>query len=199
VSHPGGAYAGAADDEVTTPRSRWLRRPRTRQPAADLDGDLVDVGDDLDGETPAPRHRADAAPRPRRFTWRAVLFTLLVLAVLGGAFATIQWYGRSAYFVGFSGNDVAIFHGRPGGLLWIDPELVERTDLRRSDVPADAVSAIRAGKEEPSLDEAQAYVDRLVEQNEEAATPPVETTTTSVAPPPLPAPAPAGATPSVPA
>ena len=35
----------------------------------------------------------------------AAVFTVLVLAVIGGAFATIQWYGTSTYFVGFDDDD----------------------------------------------------------------------------------------------
>lgn len=110
------------------------------------------------------------------------MFVLLVLGVIGGAFATIQWYGRSAYFVGFDDDDVAIFKGRPGGLLWIDPELVEVTSVTRSDVPANARDAIQAGHEESSLDDAQAYVENLEEQVEtrrQATTTTSSTTTTA--------------------
>jgi hypothetical protein len=135
---------------------------------------------DVDEEEAAPAHRIggragrrrgrrgqrDDSPRhqskpPRRFTWRVALFTLLVLGVLGGAFATIQWYGRAAYFVGFAGDEVAIFRGRPGGLLWLDPEQVETTSLQRDDVPQDTLDILEAGKEEASLEEAQTYVSRL--------------------------------------
>jgi serine/threonine protein phosphatase PrpC len=122
-----------------------------------------------------PRHRA--ATKPRRVTWRVVLFVLLLLALAGGVVATIQWYGQSTYFVGFSGDRVAIFQGRPGGVLWIDPERVETTDLTRERVPADAVDALDAGQEYGSLAEAQARVERLTERADELS--PTTTTTTS--------------------
>jgi len=140
-------------------------------------GAYADAGLEVDDDEAAPAHRmggrsgrrgrrGDAGPRhrtkpPRRFTWRVALFILLVLGVLGGAFATIQWYGRAAYFVGFSGDEVAIFRGRPGGLLWIDPERVDVVGLRRGDVPQDTLDILDAGKEQPSLDEARAYVQEL--------------------------------------
>jgi protein phosphatase len=143
-------------------------------------GAYADAGLDVEEDEDAPAHRIggqsgrrrgrrardDEGPRhrtkpPRRFTWRVALFTLLVLGVLGGAFATIQWYGRAAYFVGFSGDEVAIFRGRPGGLLWIDPERVETTGLLRENVPQDTVDILEAGKEQPSLDDAQGYVQQL--------------------------------------
>ena len=49
----------------------------------------------------------------------------LVVAVIGGAVATIQWYGTSTYYVAFEDDEVVIYQGRPGGVLWVEPELVE--------------------------------------------------------------------------
>ena len=69
--------------------------------------------------------KAEKKQKPRRFTWRVFLFVLLLLGLAAGVLATIQWYGQSTYFVGFEGDRAAIFKGRPGGLLWIEPELVE--------------------------------------------------------------------------
>ena len=42
--------------------------------------------------------------RSRRVTWRVLLFVLLVVALIGGVVATIQWYGTSTYFVGLRGR-----------------------------------------------------------------------------------------------
>lgn len=175
----GGAYVtGVGEDEDEIATGRFRRRHRRRDDAPDED----EAG---------PRHRR--AERPRRLTWRVLLFSLIVLAVLGGALATVQWYGRSAYFVGFSGNDVAIFRGRPGGVLWIDPSLVDTTGLTRSEVPADTLDTLEAGKQVTSLEEATAYVDRLEDRVEEArdeaerdeqATTTTTTSTTTTAPPP---------------
>jgi protein phosphatase len=156
------AYAEPDVDEELEPAHRMGRGRRGRR------------GD-------GPRHSPN---RPRRFTWRVALFSLIVLAVVGGAIATIQWYGKSAYYVGFSGDEVAIFQGRPGGLLWIDPQRVETSGLQRDDVPEDQLDILDSGKEQPSLEEAQAFVnnleDRVADQRraterDEAAT----TTTTS--------------------
>jgi hypothetical protein len=102
-----------------------------------------------------------------------------VLALVGGAFATIQWYGRSTYFVGFEGDRVAIFKGRPGGVLWLNPVLEETTDIERSHVPADTRDDLAAGKEQSSLDDAHRYVDRLTERADALA---ADTTTTTTRP-----------------
>jgi PPM family protein phosphatase len=115
-------------------------------------------------------------PQGRRLTWRVLLFSLILLALIGGAFATIQWYGRSTYFVGFEGDRVAIFKGRPGGVLWLDPVLEETTDVERSHVPADTRDDLDAGKEQSSLGDAHRYVDRLSARADELA---VDTTTTT--------------------
>jgi PPM family protein phosphatase len=169
----GGAYT-AADEEDDDPRR--FRRGRRGRPV------VVDEDEDEEAED-RPRHRAR---RGRRITWRVVLFLLLVIAVLGGAFLTVQWYARSAYYVGFSGDEVAIFRGRPGGVLGIDPTLEETTGLDRDEVPADAVDALVAGKQVASREEAETYVSRLeerIDRASEAAEREERATTTTTRPP----------------
>jgi protein phosphatase len=121
--------------------------------------------------------RAAAGPRTR-FTWRAVGFVVLVLAVIGGAFATIQWYGTSTYFVAFDGDELVIYQGRPDGILWIEPELEERTDIRRADVPERYLPRIDAGNEQPTLAKAQELVANI-EANIDSADSSSTTTTSS--------------------
>lgn len=157
------------------------------------DGDRTGRG----AEPPAPSRRERRAARKAerngrsRITWRVVLFTLLLLAVLGGAVATIQWYGTSTYFVGFDGDEVAIYRGRPGGLLWIDPELEQDTGIKRDEVPARYLRALDAGHEHSSLAEARTYVSNIERDIIESA--PAPTTTTTTVPPPAPTAAPAPA------
>jgi PPM family protein phosphatase len=142
----------------------------------DDDGDVAVDGDDEPG---GARHRAKSRRGRRRLTWRAALFTLLILALIGGVVATIQWYGTSAYFVGFDGDRVAIFRGRPGGLLWIDPELVSTTDLERDRVPVARTGDIEQGVEQASLADARRYVANVTEQADDLDPPTTTSTTTS--------------------
>ena len=118
--------------------------------------------------TPSPPPPTAAAPPParstRRLTWRSVLFVCCLLLVVGGGAAAVVWFARSAYFVGVDDEQVAIFRGRPGGLLWIQPTLAERTPLSFEDVPPARQAAITSGKEEPTLAEARRYVASLQEQ-----------------------------------
>jgi hypothetical protein len=152
---------------------------RLRRPSDTAELDQVELADDElvdEGRRGRrARHRAER-PRARRVTWRVLLFVLLVVALVGGVVATIQWYGTSTYFVGFDGDQVAIFKGRPGGVLWIDPELVDVTRLARDEVPDARVADIEGGVEQGSLADARRYVANVTEQAEELA-PPATTTT----------------------
>jgi PPM family protein phosphatase len=151
----------------------------------DLDGGDLALADDRagnydqndepdgDGYEATGRH---SKRRGRRITWRVVAFTLLLFALVAGAFATIQWYGGAAYFVGFQGDKVAIFKGRPGGLLWIDPKLVETTELERDRVPPSRVNDIEAGQEQSSLAEARRYVANVNDLADELDPPTTSTT-----------------------
>jgi hypothetical protein len=73
---------------------------------------------------------------------------------------------------------VAIFRGRPGGLLWIDPELVSTTDLERDRVPVARLGDIEQGVEQASLADARRYVANVTEQADELD-PPTTTSTTA--------------------
>jgi protein phosphatase len=140
--------------------------------------------DELDATRSKPKQKRSERRAERkaarstrtRVTWRVILFTLLLVAVIGGAFATIQWYGTSTYYVGFDGDEVTIFQGRPGGLLWIDPTLEDGTGILREEVPERYVPSLEAGHQVPSLARANQYVSNI--ERDIAAT----TTTTTTAP-----------------
>ena len=87
----------------------------------------------------------------RRVTIRVLVYILLVLGTVAGAAYAVGWYARTAYYVGFDAGRVAIFKGRPGGLLWIKPSIQERTAITEAAVPAAQRADLEAGKEEPTL------------------------------------------------
>jgi protein phosphatase len=145
--------------------------------------------DQLDGVRDKPKGRRGERRAARkaaragrtRLTWRVLLFTVLLLGVLGGAVATIQWYGTSTYFVAFDGDEVAIYQGRPGGLLWIDPSLEDDTGILRDEVPDRYLPALAAGHEVSSLAQARRYVSNI-ERDIAESTAATTTTTTTTAP-----------------
>jgi hypothetical protein len=109
------------------------------------------------------------------------VFVFAVLAVLGVAVWALAWYARGAYYVGLDANQVAIFRGRPGGLLWFDPTLVEHKAQPTGDdlLPAQRIE-LEAGHQVASKKEADRYVNNLrqeVEARRAAEAPPPTTTT----------------------
>ena len=102
----------------------------------------VSQASDRRGRRRDAERRAERKKAPRtRFTWRVLVFLLLLIAVIGGALATIQWYGTSTYFVTFEQDEVVIYRGRPGGILWVDPTLEATTDI----APSRRAGAVRRG------------------------------------------------------
>jgi protein phosphatase len=97
----------------------------------------------------------------RRLTGRVVAFVVVLLLVLGGAAAAVGFYARGSYFVGLDEGRVAIFKGRPGGLLWFQPTVEEPTDLTEASVPESRLDAVTNGYEVTSVSEARAYVRNL--------------------------------------
>ena len=117
----------------------------------------------------------------RRFTWRVVVFIVLLLLVLGAAGAAVGWYARHTYFVGYRGDRVTIFRGRPGGFLWFDPTVEQGTSIKRADVPAAFRDDLKSGKDEGSIGGARRYVANMrdviaEERSKQARTAPPPTT-----------------------
>ena len=125
-----------------------------------------------------------AVAAPRRSRLPALAFAVVVLLVLGAAAAAVGIYARGSYFVGIQGDEVVIFKGRPGGLLWWSPTVEERTGLLVSDIRPSRAEDLRQGKEEASLGDARRYVRNVREEGAPPGPPPLTPTTA----PPVPAP-----------
>ena len=83
--------------------------------------------------------------------------------MLTGAAAAVTVYARGAYFVGLNDDDIVIYQGRPGGLLWFDPTVKERTNLKLGDLPQPAQDEVKDGKEEPSVRSSRRYLTNQLE------------------------------------
>jgi PPM family protein phosphatase len=128
---------------------------------------------------PEPDGEADPdGAKPRRFTWRVALFSLVVIAVIAGAVYATWWFGRSTYFVAERDGEITIFRGRPGGVLWLDPTVEQETGLTLDDVRPRAHDDLREGRQFATRSRAEAYVRRLRDEAEESSSPPTTTTTT---------------------
>ncbi len=106
--------------------------------------------------------------RRARFTWR-VLALIVALALIGGIAAlALSVFSGGSYFVGFDGDEVAIFRGRPGGVLWIEPTLEESTGLCRNEIGVSWLTPIEDGIEYGTIAEAETLIDTISRQAAEA-------------------------------
>jgi protein phosphatase len=128
----------------------------------------------------ARRHQM-SRPHARPVTFRVVAFTIILLVLVAGVIAAIGVYARGSYFVGVDHDQLTVYKGKPGGLLWFQPTVVEHTGVAATDVLATRLSDLQSGKEEASLNEARQYVHNL---QTEAAQHQVASTTTTTPPPP---------------
>jgi protein phosphatase len=107
------------------------------------------------------------------------LFLVALVAVVAAAVGAVYWTGTSTYYVAVEGDQVAIFRGKPGGVLWISPELVEVTALSIDQVPPASRLDVEAGREQATLDDARRYVANLFDQISMSTTTTTSTTTTA--------------------
>ncbi|HEU5082379.1 MAG TPA: Stp1/IreP family PP2C-type Ser/Thr phosphatase [Acidimicrobiales bacterium] len=125
---------------------------------------------------PAPDE--DDGPRPpRAVTVRSLAFVLAVVALLGAGGFLAYRYVQDTYHVGILEDEVVIFQGRPGGVLWFDPSFEEGTGIEVDDVPPAVLEDLEGGVSQPTLERARRYVANLEERIEDTK-PPVTTTTT---------------------
>lgn len=100
--------------------------------------------------------------RPRRLTLRVAAFLAVIVIVLGVAVAAVGWYATRTYFVDFAGDQVVIYKGRPGGLLWIEPTITERVaSLDRAALVGALCDRVEGQPSATSLDDARAIVAQL--------------------------------------
>ncbi len=140
------------------------------------------------GEVPAPHRRTTVLVPPSRetkpyrdrvLTFRVVLFVLLLAALCGGVVAVVVWFQRSSYYVGLYGQRVAIFSGRPGGMLWFKPQLLEESSLTSRNLLPNALVEVKKGIVEPSHAAARQQVVDLGRLSAEVGLAPRTTTTTT--------------------
>jgi serine/threonine protein phosphatase PrpC len=119
--------------------------------------------------------------RDRIVTFRVFLFILVLAGLGGGVVGVVTWFQSSAYYVGLSGDRVSIFQGRPGGLLWFKPQLLETSDVTTNNLLPNSVTEVQRGIAESSYAAAKQEVSDLVRlSNELGMGPGGSTTTTTV-------------------
>jgi protein phosphatase len=118
---------------------------------ADPDEPDPDLDEPSDPDEPSEPVRRDLTADPladtkrpakrRRLPFRGLIYAGSVLSVILIAFTATAWYARSAYYVDDLGGTIVIMQGRPGGVLWFQPDQVEETSLRYDEL--DPASQVR--------------------------------------------------------
>ena len=90
---------------------------------------------------------------------------LIVLAILASALVA---YARSSYFIGLDGEEVVIYRGQEGGVLWFDPTIEERVGITVAQLGDPDFAEVTAGIEFDSLEEARQRVDEIRTRTESA-------------------------------
>jgi PPM family protein phosphatase len=151
------AASGRADTETIDPTGDLgaeSGRPARRGPAADRGaGEPADR--DLDDGTGRPKRRGRARGRGMRSV-RLVFTVLLVLVLLSAGALAGKNFVYSRYWVGFDGDQVAVFRGVPGDVAGLRlNSLVERSTVTREKVPPAYVLSLENGITASSLADAR--------------------------------------------
>ena len=93
--------------------------------------------------------------------WRPVALGVGLLALLAAVFASIGFYARAGWYVGEHNGGVAIFKGRPSGVLWFNPTIEEMTGVSILDLPEPQRKAVVDVIVVASLSEGRNLVERL--------------------------------------
>ncbi len=174
AADPQDGTAGAdGPDDIDDPESVFSDRPSS----------LPESGDDYASSTRDPFGELGRA-RTRRFTWRVLAFALAVALVAAAVLGAVLWSARNTYFVAFNRDRVALYRGKPGGVLFLDPSLEQTTSIRRNDLPQDVRSRLAEGRTFTSEDKATRYLVTLrsittTEPPTTTSTAPATTTTTA--------------------
>ena len=146
--------------------------PVAIQPAATAQHAIFDAEIDTTVTAPVPFADPVAAASSRAangsgwtspvaITWRTLAVVVVGIIALVGAVAAIGTYARGTYHVAFAGDEVVIYQGRSGGVLWFDPTLEEGSGIFRSQLPEASAAAVAGVVEVSSLEAARDFVDQI--------------------------------------
>jgi protein phosphatase len=131
--------------------------------------------------TLAAEEAPPSEPRPKRLTFRLATFIVAIGVVAAVAYFAIRTFARNNYFVGSAGDEVVIFRGRPGGMLWFDPETATTTGIKLSELTPEQREKVADLFETSSLGEAVTWVGQQLRTTTTTTTTATTTSTTGPA------------------
>jgi PPM family protein phosphatase len=121
------------------------------------------------------------APKSLGSRIRSAVFALVLFGIIGTVIGGVQYYGGAGTHVGFSGDQVTVFKGRNGGVLWVKPSVLHKSALTKAKLSAEAQKQVAATVSFTDQKAADAWIDALA-KNPNLAPGNVPPTTTTVAP-----------------
>jgi protein phosphatase len=140
------------------------------------------VFDEPDNTQPIPTV-VGAPPKPskKKFSVGVALFWSALVAIIFGVITTVGVYARSGYYVGFNDEDnVVVYRGRVGGMLWFQPTVDTETKLNGDDLPDNVRLDVSMNKSFTSSGLAAKYL-MLVQTAIDNSTSTTTTTSTTIA------------------
>ena len=98
---------------------------------------------------------------PRVSRMRVFVFVICLLALLGLGIGGFVAYARNAWFVDTVANEVVINQGRPGGVLFIEPQVVQSSGIDINDLNPASRGRVTDTPVFSSLDDAEQFVSNL--------------------------------------
>lgn len=120
-------------------------------------------------------------PTKKKNRFGVALFWSALVVIVLGVFTVIGVYARSGYFIGFNDQDnVVVYRGRPGGVLWFQPTVDTQTELKGDDLPENVQRQVLMNRTFTSSGLAAQYL-MYVQTAIDNATSTTSTTSTTVA------------------
>jgi protein phosphatase len=136
---------------------------------------------DITEQVPAVQEAAPvASKRPKLLRPGMIAFWSAMLAIVLTGVTVVGVYARNGYFVGFDANDnVTIYKGRVGGLLWFDPTVDTQTRLNGDDLPEDVRREVLLNRTFASSSQAARFLSLVQSAIRDASTTTVSPSTTA--------------------
>jgi protein phosphatase len=140
------------------------------------------VFDEPDDTQPIPTVvGAPSKPSKKKSRVGVALFWSALVAIIFGVITTVGVYARSGYYVGFNDEDnVVVYRGRVGGMLWFQPTVDTETKLNGDDLPDNVRLDVSMNKSFTSSGLAAKYL-MLVQTAIDNSTSTTTTTSTTIA------------------
>ena len=108
-----------------------------------------------------PRLNPSIDEEIRNFDWKPVAICLSTLFLIVSVFTAIGLYARNGWFVGEYNGGVAIYKGRPQGVLWFNPTVERKTQISILNLSEETRQVVLDSISMDSFEEAERFVSKI--------------------------------------